>query len=144
MGRSKLIFGTPEQIAAALKETDATDAGTTVPPNAATIMNGVDMNNPVTEMGSMDATESRLEVFDRNQPRLPNRLSPAQAAQLSEVIDFLHRALGDATDNVHIPPNAVEARLPIASWQKVQAVLSILSRYSRQVAEPDEAEKAQA
>ena len=139
MGRSKLTFGTPEQIASALRDTDSANNG--APPHALTMSGD---SNPLTELGLTDHDEDRPDVFERTPPRLPTRLSPAQAAQLSEAIDFLHRALADATETVHIAPNAAEARLPMGNWQKVQAVLAILSRYSRQVAEPDEADRVEA
>lgn len=139
MGRSTLLFGTAEEIAAAIRGSIAGEPDS----SAATVVGDVDANRSPTEAPSPPvATVPRgampvLDVFRRDPPRLPSGLSPAQAAQLSEVIDFLHRALADATTAVHVPPEAREAVLPFADWQKVQAVLGFLARYSREVAEPD-------
>ncbi|HVJ79860.1 MAG TPA: FHA domain-containing protein [Planctomycetia bacterium] len=139
MGRSKLLFGTPQEIATSLREAEPTAQPAT--PNALTIMNGAS-GAMMTQMLEVDP-EFRADVFEQQAPKLPARLTPAQAAQLSEAIDFLHRSLSDAIDAVHVPA-AGEARLPIASWQKVQAVLGVLSRYSRAIAEPSAAENVPA
>lgn len=137
IGRSILVFGTPEEIAGDMRSEDEVVKGKT---SAATIFAKGGTKGPHTEMGTdvAAAEPGQSDVFERPPPKLPNKLSPAQAAQLSEVIDYLHRSLATATETIHIPSNAKEARLPLPSWQRIQAVLGFLARYSRQVAEPDE------
>ena len=132
IGRSKLVFGTPAQIAASAKTSSSTTGAAA---NAPTVLSG---EIPAVIAAAVHETATE-EIDSRGYPKLPSRLAPSQAAQLSEAIDFLHRALADATEVVHIPANAAEARLPLASWQQIQAVLAILARYSREVAEPAEA-----
>jgi predicted component of type VI protein secretion system len=139
MGRTKLVFGTPAQIAASAK---AANLQSSPAANDPTVLSG---EIPAAVAASVrDTTEAETETPDsaRGYPKLPLRLAPSQAAQLSEVIDFLHRALADATEVVHIPANAAEARLPLSSWQQIQGVLAILARYSREVAEPAESAEA--
>jgi len=136
MGRSKLVFGTPAQIAASAKASNHSAAGA-IAANDPTVLSG---EIPASVAAEVHETATEEPVTDgRGYPKLPSRLAPSQAAQLSEAIDFLHRALADATDVVHIPANAAEARLPLSSWQQIQGVLAILARYSREVAEPAEA-----
>jgi len=134
MGRTKLVFGTPAQIAASVK---ASGSQGNPAANDPTVLSG---EIPAEVAAAVHETETETPAEpSRGYPKLPSRLAPSQAAQLSEAIDFLHRALADATEVVHIPANAAEARLPLASWQQIQAVLAILARYSREVAEPAEA-----
>lgn len=134
MGRTKLVFGTPAQIAASVK---ASGGQANPAANDPTVLSG---EIPAEVAAAVHETETETPTEpSRGYPKLPSRLAPSQAAQLSEAIDFLHRALADATEVVHIPANAAEARLPLASWQQIQAVLAILARYSREVAEPAEA-----
>jgi len=133
MGRTKLVFGTPAQIAASVKS--STVQGTPAA-NDPTVLSG---EIPAAVAAAVHDTETETPDMSRGYPKLPSRLAPSQAAQLSEAIDFLHRALADATEVVHIPANAAEARLPLTSWQQIQGVLAILARYSREVAEPAEA-----
>jgi hypothetical protein len=133
MGRTKLVFGTPAQIAASVKS--STVHGTPAAHDP-TVLSG---EIPAEVAAAVHDTETETPDSSRGYPKLPSRLAPSQAAQLSEAIDFLHRALADATEVVHIPANAAEARLPLTSWQQIQGVLAILARYSREVAEPAEA-----
>jgi predicted component of type VI protein secretion system len=120
IGRSKLIFGAPEEIEAALRDP--------VNPAAVTIA-GYDTANGA-EGGDV------AEFLLRELPKLPERLTPAQAAQLSEVVDALHRMLAEATQSVHIPAGSTEARLPLVDWQRVQLTLAALARYSRGIGDP--------
>jgi hypothetical protein len=85
----------------------------------------------------VNVSESSIDPMDRPAPALPSRLTPAQAAQLSEMLDHLHRALADSLDEVHIPPRAKEGRIPATAWQRLQRLQTLLSRYSRDVAEPN-------
>jgi pSer/pThr/pTyr-binding forkhead associated (FHA) protein len=70
-------------------------------------------------------------------PPLPQKLTPAQAARLAEIIDFLHRGLSQATENIQATEDGTQVTLTFADWQKVLAVQMLLARYLRAVAEPD-------
>ena len=142
IGRSTLLFGTLGEIAEGLPPQPKNGPQITLPlsnpskTGAPEPAIGTDLSSEVSE--SFADLNADVDVLERVPPPLPTQLSPAQAAQLSETLDFLHRALADATEPVTISPGAKEALLPIASWQRIQAVLTFLARYSRQVAEPDE------
>jgi hypothetical protein len=133
MGRTKLVFGTPAQIAAFARGREKAPGKAKA--DAATIMcDGLEVGSPF----DTSPIETQPDFTSRGFPRLPTKLMPAQAARFAEVIDFLHRALADAAENVQIQPIGGEVRLDFASWQRIQAVLAILARYSREVAEPAE------
>lgn len=137
VGRSVLVYGTQEQLAEKFGGlSEQGDDGQTVAANEDLMGNKTDIASKEFELGS----QGEIDVFDHQPPPLPKRLSPAQAAQLSELIDYLHRGLADATSSVYIETDAHEAKIPVSSWQRIQALLSILSRYSRFVAEPDSLE----
>ena len=84
-----------------------------------------------------DAPDPFWSASDRNLPELPQKLTPSQAARLAEILDFLHRGLSSATENIDAPKKSAQVTLPFADWQKVQAVQMLLARYLRAVAEPD-------
>lgn len=132
MGRSTLIFGTIEEITGLIRNGGLSEPHRQVFSEEGTCL--------VTEMSAsrLDSALDLGDVFQRKLPELPLGLSPAQAAQLSEVIDFLHRALAEATEPVRIPEDSSLAHLPIESWNQIQLVLTYLARYSRHVAEPFE------
>jgi pSer/pThr/pTyr-binding forkhead associated (FHA) protein len=140
MGRSTLVYGSDEEIADSLgisgheKHTKLSDQPS--------LADSVQQEDPATELPSPGVDysweeEASGDVFLRSPPALPNRLSPAQAAQFSEVIDFLHMALARATQDAVIPVAAREARLTLLDWHRIQQVVGFLADYSRQVAEPD-------
>lgn len=134
IGRSTLVYGDIEQILEEL----SSSGGEEEEGSASATFN--EMIGGRESQPAPPSDEDRVDVFKRPAPILPGRLSPAQAAQLSEVVDYLHRALADAIDLVHIPPRSREARLPLANWQRVQMVLAALADYSRQVGEPTDAD----
>lgn len=134
IGRSTLVFGEIDQI---VDEMTSSAGDEDSQASASATFNELIGRE---SQPSPPSEEDRVDVFKRSPPELPRRLTPAQAAQLSEVVDFLHRALADAIDMVHIPQRSREARLPLANWQRVQMVLTALANYSRQVGEPTDAD----
>lgn len=132
VGRSTLVYGTFEQIAEQARRLEVDDDRQTVAAAEEVIGEQTDVGPKDFDFG----TSEEVDVFDQPPPPLPKRLSPAQAAQISELIDFLHRALANATGTVHIAVGSDEAKLPFSGWQQIQAIQSILSHYSRSIAEP--------
>jgi predicted component of type VI protein secretion system len=84
MGRSKLVFGTPAQIAASAKSNS--HAAAVIAANDPTVLSG---EIPAAVAAEVHETATEEPVHDsRGYPRLPSRLAPSQAAQLSEAITF--------------------------------------------------------
>lgn len=137
IGRSTLILGDLDAIIAATKQEQAD-------PSSLTLAGGSGLDRDIERRTQLAASEFEsgiaVDPFLRRPPELPDGLSPAQAAQLSEVLDYLHRGLAAATEPVLIPEGKHEAQLPQMSWQRVQYVLAQLARYSRVVGEPPEPE----
>jgi hypothetical protein len=71
-------------------------------------------------------------------PELPKNLSPAQAAQLSELLIFLHRQLAQAVYSVSQPEADGSVRVSPAAWQRILQVQMQLAQYLRLVGEPDD------
>jgi hypothetical protein len=82
-------------------------------------------------------TQGTLFLGSRPLPPLPQKMSPSQAARLAELLDFLHRHLTLATENIHADEEATQVTLGYADWQRVMAVQMVLARYVRAVAEPE-------
>ena len=138
MGRSILLFGSHAEIA---KRKDLLKV-----PSSAT-MAPVDKT-----LGDVEAQEARPEFpleMDANQdlpewkardndlPPLPQKLTPAQAARIAEILDYLHQGLTSASEKIAANDEATEVHLPYSEWQKIQAVQMLLARYLRAVAEPE-------
>ena len=63
-------------------------------------------------------------------------MTSSQAARLAELLDFLHRHLTGATENIQANDDGSRVNLSFADWQRILAVQMLLARYVRAVAEP--------
>jgi hypothetical protein len=78
-----------------------------------------------------------LFLGNRPLPPLPEKLSPSQAARLAEMLDFLHRHLNAATENIRANEEGTQVSLSFSDWQRIQTIQMLLARYVRAVTEPD-------
>lgn len=151
VGRSVLLFGSNEQIAARMASAEGASfqpftGGASLPAEgghtiqASTVAGQVDSNIDfilnVRDEG-MTATREALFIGNRPLPPLPQKLTPSQAARLAEILDFLHHGLTTATENIQAKDDGTQVTLSYSDWQKVLAVQMLLARYLRAIAEPD-------
>lgn len=131
VGRSILVYGSPEQVEAKLR---------------ATGMNSVAQDAPTMrgqEVGS-DPTGSRAtiepEFFPNGPPEIPARLRPIQAAQLSDLLSYLHARLAQIIEQSAEVAQNEEAwiEVPQPTWQKVLQLEMTLAQYLLKLGEPTE------
>jgi len=152
VGRSLLLFGSNDQIAARLAAL-AGMARRTPEIGLNDVLAG-DMPATIQAQGDVSQYEAELDfdlnindhftvaagaLFSNNRPLppLPVKLTPAQAARLSEILDFLHRGITRATENIEANEDGTQVTLNYAEWQKVLALQMVLALYVRAVTEPD-------
>jgi len=149
MGRSLLLFGSEQEIrdrAEALESlSTATPGGAAVNSLPATVHAHTlaaqfdhDQHlelNPRDKVTQTD--DGTLFLGSRPLPPLPQKMTPSQAARLAELLDFLHRHLTHATENMQAEENAIQVTLSFADWQRILALQMVLARYVRAVAEPE-------
>lgn len=155
VGRSLLLFGSNEQIAArmAALESAGVSQATGAPSDglgpegpqtiqsstvAGQIDSNLDFDLNLQERTSL--TRENLFIGKKALPPLPLKLTPSQAARLAEILDFLHHGLIAATENIQARDDGGQVTLGYSDWQRVLAVQMILARYLRAVAEPDSLE----
>jgi hypothetical protein len=140
VGRTMLLFGTMEEIAAR-KHLDNNLAA--VPNGAATIQAeelaalGYGRGGRGSAITYTETAPPEWSARDVDLPPLPQKLSGAQCARLAEIFDHLHRGLTLAAETIDANEDGTEVRLGFNEWQMVQAVQMLLARYGRMVAEPD-------
>jgi predicted component of type VI protein secretion system len=138
IGRSMLLFGTMEEIAArraaAVPANGGAHAQTIRADELAAAAAG---RAPTAAPLDPEATPKAWSAFDDDLPPLPMKLTPAQAARLSEIFDYLHRGLTNAVENIDANDDGTEVRLGFAEWQTIQAVQMLLARYGRSISEPE-------
>ena len=148
VGRSLLLFGSEQEIKERIEALSS--LSTTAPGGAA--VNSLpatvhahtlaaqfdhDQNLDLNTRDKVTQTDGTLFLGARPLPPLPQKMTPAQAARLAELLDFLHRHLTLATENMHAEENATQVTLSYADWQRVLGLQMILARYVRAVAEPE-------
>jgi hypothetical protein len=151
VGRSLLLFGSNQEIAARLASQEA--ARPPVPDGPAThgpaTIQAATSLAPGEEDFDFDlnvgkervtVTNDALFIGARALPALPLKLTPSQAARLAEILDFLHHGLTQATDNIEAKEDGTQVSLGYSDWQRVLAVQMLLARYLRAIAEPDSLE----
>ncbi len=138
VGRSVLLYGSPGEIEgrlATLRGDDAQPPGETDSRESDAVAGssaGFDLNWHDDE--DLQATIHILEP-----PDLPSRMSPGQAAQLSELIEYLHIRVRHLLSTVEMNKNEDRVALDIEQWQNLLDIQARLANYLRQIGEPGEA-----
>lgn len=139
IGRTMLLFGTLEEI-------EARRSG-----KAAPAVEGGVQTIQAAELAAATGSRAGAEVVvqrvepasgdwryrDTDVPPLPNKMTAAQAARLSEVFDYLHKAVTSAVENIEANEDGTEVKIAFNEWQTIQTVQMLLARYGRHVAEPE-------
>jgi pSer/pThr/pTyr-binding forkhead associated (FHA) protein len=137
VGRSVLLFGSRDQIAqrlARLRSGDGPAADSLIAPeqrDKAVQASSFDFELNWNEDCDLQATLHALEP-----PEVPERMTPGQAAQLCEMLEFLHLRLRNLIDSVKVPSDADQVTLELRQWQAIVDLQSRLAEYLRQIGEP--------
>lgn len=118
IGRSVLLFGDREDVPVDNQQ---------LPPTPAQV-------SPKCVTGTTDGSSGGLsEILP---PKLPERLSPGQAAQLSEVVEFLHLHLRHIINDAEITQRGQSVHLPTKKWQQILELQAHLAQYIDLVGKP--------
>jgi len=126
VGRSVLLYGTREQIARRLaklrgEEIDDGDSAKFAP---------AEFGPNWEEEGGVPAALQTLQP-----PELPERLSPGQAAQLAELLEYFHIRLRQLAETASEAKND-RITFEQSQWQQVLDVQSRIAEYIKAVGEP--------
>lgn len=142
VGRSVLVFGDSDEIKARVARLRAASRPKIVT-HSITVPESAAATDPAEVL--LDPHEAPLAdkfwANVQNPPSVPNKLGAAQAARLTEILDFMHRGLASAAEGIRVGTAGDQVTLPLADWLKIQAVQTLLAHYSRHVGEPGEAEE---
>jgi pSer/pThr/pTyr-binding forkhead associated (FHA) protein len=134
VGRSVLLFGSREQIAQRLSRLRVGDVDATADPDQADKgpqISSLDFELHWSEDADLQATIHALEP-----PELPERLTPGQAAQLAELLEFLHMRLRNFIGSARADEKTNSVVLELRQWQALVDLQSRLAEYLREVGEP--------
>jgi len=139
IGRTMLLFGTMEEIAArrSMAPASSGNQAQTIRAEELAQASGRSVAPASSERTVGPGSVGNWSPFDDDVPPLPQKLTPAQAARLAEIFDYLHRGLTTAVENIDANEDGTEVRIGFGEWQTIQAVQMLLARYGRTISEPD-------
>lgn len=129
VGRSVLLYGTRDQISSRLARLRGEEEGGDGQDRAAPFDFGLNWN---------DESDFQATLHSLEPPDLPERLTPGQAAQLSELIEYVHIRLRHLLNSVEMDRKALHITVDPRQWQSLVDLQSRLAEYLRKIGEPDE------
>lgn len=136
IGRSVVLYGTKDQIVGRLDELREngldvtgeldTKSSRQIDPNAADFE---------VRWGASDILHSTLHIPCA--PELPTGLSPGQAAQFSEIFEYLHLQSRSFVQSATWPDGATHIKIDMAQWQQLLDLQAQLAEYLRKIGEPE-------
>lgn len=132
VGRSILVYGSPEQVGARLKTASRTDNPKDVPTQRG--------QNLEIDSDYYDPLSEELECFPNGPPDLPHRLRPIQAAQMSDMLAYLHEQLARVIEHSAEVEQEQEPwiEVPQVTWQRLLQLEMTLAKYLLRLSEPDD------
>lgn len=83
-----------------------------------------------------DVSHVRSPLLPGGPPPLPERLGPAQTAELAELLDYVQGVLREATEGAVMRPGNEKVELDFAHWQVMLALQARLAELLRRISEP--------
>jgi pSer/pThr/pTyr-binding forkhead associated (FHA) protein len=133
VGRSVLLYGTREQIAGRLDELRENGLELTGDLDPGRMSQPHDPSSMDFELrwGASDNLHSTLHI--PTPPELPTGLSPGQAAQLSEIFEYLHLQSRTLIQSASLPDGQSHVKLNLSQWQDLLDLQAQVAEYLRKV-----------
>jgi len=137
VGRSVLLYGTREQIAGRLDELREEGLDMTGDLDPDQLSQHLDPSSADFEIrwGASENLHSTLHI--PAPPDLPTALTPGQAAQLSEIFEFLHMQSRALVQSVTLPEGTNQVKLDLIQWQELLDLQAQLAEFLRKIGEPE-------
>jgi len=137
VGKSVLLFGSRDEIAsrlASIRGNSENEGEQTIKPNKlVSEASSFDFELNWSEDGELQATLHALEP-----PSLPDRMTPAQAAQLGELLVYFHHRFRALLGSVQSRPRDDKVTLDQQQWQYLLDLQARVAEYLRKIGEPDD------
>lgn len=140
VGRSVLLYGTREQISDRLGALRANGLAADDELDVEKLARKTDSDSSVSnidvEWGDSENLRSTLHI--PTAPEVPEGLSPAQAAQVSEILEYLHLRCRGLVQGVRMAEDEAEVRLDLEQWQELLDIQALLSEYLKKIGNPSD------
>ena len=133
VGRSILLFGSPAEIKAATLRGDAFD----IEPTDSREVDPSSSDSVSFDLNWQDEEDLQATIHVIEPPELPSRLSPAQAAQLSEIVEYLHVRIRYLLLSVNVDDDEDRVTLSKEHWQHLLDLQARLAGYLKKIGDPE-------
>ncbi|MEM1226268.1 MAG: FHA domain-containing protein [Planctomycetota bacterium] len=130
VGRSLLLLGSEEQIAARLAAMGG--GGSSVGRDAKSAADSLSVDFHQEPSSSLPVDSVQLEEL----PEIPDDLTPGQKAQLCEILEYLQSRLERLIDTATVDDEEDRVVLQQAAWQRLLDVQSRLATLNRKITDP--------
>jgi hypothetical protein len=137
MGRTVLVYGAPHEIAGRLASLRGADLSAGVPPESEDVDSQAGALLLESELGWGQDVDARATLHTLMPPELPDSLSPGQAAQVSELLQYLHLRIRGLIQSVQANPRSEQVVLDAHQWQNLVDLQARLAGYLRSIGEPE-------
>ena len=138
LGRTVLVFGSREEIAERLAALRGVDLAQGVPMNADEIGEAPSSASLDFELNFSDDPDTQTILHTLAPPELPTGLSPAQAAQLAELLQYIHLRMRGLVQSTKPKKKGDQVTLDLRQWQNLLDLYDRLALYLRCVGEPND------
>ncbi len=137
VGRTALLFGAPEEIAQRLARLRGADLSAAVSLDSEDLEQASPPLLLESEFHQGDAAEAWATLHTLLPPELPDGLSPGQAAQLSELLEYFLLRMRSLVETVKVPPRSETVTLEQRQWQNLLDLRVRIAEYLRTIGEPE-------
>ncbi len=138
LGRTVLIVGSEEEIAGRLARLRGSDLSEGAKLDPEGLENPSEIVSLDFELRFGDDPDAQNVLHTLTPPELPTKLTPLQAAQVSELLQYTHLRIRGLIDSVEPTKKADRVTLEQRQWQNLLDLQARLAGYLRKIGEPDE------
>jgi pSer/pThr/pTyr-binding forkhead associated (FHA) protein len=136
LGRSVLLFGTRDQIVNRIEDLRSDGLSETGELTAEQLAQRIDSSSLSFELQLGASEDMQNTLHMPLPPDLPTQLSPGQAAQVSELLEYLHLRSRQLVHSAIVDEGRQQVRISLSQWQDLLDMQSQLAEYLRLIGDP--------
>jgi pSer/pThr/pTyr-binding forkhead associated (FHA) protein len=140
LGRTLLLAGSPEEIAARLAQLRGADLSAGVLPDDEEVEQSSPLVSLESELRHGDEPGAWATLHTLLPPELPSDLTPGQSAELAELLLYFHLRIRGLLETVQVLPRSEKVTLEQRQWQNLLDLQGRIAEYLRAIGEPEEGE----
>lgn len=137
VGRSMLLYGSEDEIARRLAALRGVDLTQGIPLDEEELDGAGQSVSLEYELNWSDDPDARVTLHTLLPPELPERLSPGQSAQLSELLQYIHLRIRNLVQSAETSRTVEKVSIGQRRWQDLLDLDLRLAQYLRSIGEPE-------